>query len=87
MTTECWAIVDYKDWPMLPWDWVKALCELGTLTASATGQWTAVATSNFCGPQFRGMWRDVEWHRRLTAAIKAGAMDPALRDTRLWNRL
>ena len=87
MTTECWAIVDYKDWPMLPWDWVKAVCELGTLTASATGQWAALATSNFCGPQFRGMWRDVDWHRRLTGAIKAGNINPALRATRLWNRL
>ena len=87
MTTECWAIVDYKDWPMLPWDWVKAVCELGTLSASATGQWVALATSNFCGPQFRGMWRDVEWHRRLTGTIKTGAIDPGIRGTRLWNRL
>ena len=87
MTTECWAIVDYKDWPMLPWDWVKAVCELGALTASATGQWAALATSNFCGPQFRGMWRDADWHRRLTAAIKAGPMDPLLRAGRLWHRL
>lgn len=85
MTTECWAIVDYKDWPMLPWEWVKAVCELGALTASASGQWAALATSNFCGPQFRGMWRDADWHRRLTAAIKAGPMDPYA--GRLWHRL
>jgi hypothetical protein len=26
VTTECWGIVDYKDWPMLSWDWVKELC-------------------------------------------------------------
>lgn len=87
MTTECWAIVDYKDWPMLPWDWVKAVCELGVSTASATGQWAALATSNFCGPQFHGMWRDVDWHRRLTSTIKAGSMDPMLHAGRLWNRL
>ena len=87
MTTECWAIVDYKDWPLLPWDWVKSVCELGVLSASATGQWAALATSNFCGPQFHGMWRDVEWHRRLTDAVKAGAMAPGLRASRLWSRL
>ena len=87
MTTECWAIVDYKDWPMLPWDWVKAVCDLGVSTASATGQWAAMATSNFCGPQFRGMWRDVAWHRRLTDLIKAGPTDPSLKAGRLWNRL
>ena len=87
MTTECWAIVDYKDWPMLPWDWVKAVCDLGVSTASATGQWAAMATSNFCGPQFRGMWRDVAWHRRLTGLIKAGPTDSSLKAGRLWNRL
>jgi len=23
VTTECWGVVDYKDWPGLSWDWVK----------------------------------------------------------------
>jgi hypothetical protein len=31
----------------------------------------AIATSNFCGPQFVGMWRDVEWHQKLTEVIKS----------------
>jgi len=74
ITTECWGIIDYKDWPLLDWGWVKEVCELGTLTASATGRWAAIATSNFCGPQFRGMWRDVAWHQRLTQAIKLGRL-------------
>jgi hypothetical protein len=69
ITTECWGIVDYKDWPGLDWGWVKELCALGVETAAATGRWAAIATSNFCGPQFRGMWRDVAWHRRLTDVI------------------
>ncbi len=87
MTTECWGIVDYKDWPLLPWDWVKELCEIGTLAAARTGRWLAVATSNFCGPQFEGMWRDVAWHRRLTTAIKAAPVDSSLKSGRLWNHL
>lgn len=29
ITTECWGVVDYKDWPLLKWDWVKDLCALG----------------------------------------------------------
>ena len=37
VTTECWGLVDYKDWPLLKWDWVKDLCELGTITAARTG--------------------------------------------------
>ncbi|HYM07913.1 MAG TPA: cellulase-like family protein, partial [Terriglobales bacterium] len=74
ITTECWAVVDYKDWPLLEWDWVKELCELGVRTASATGRWVAMATSNFCGPQFAGMWRDVSWHQRLTGIIHQGSV-------------
>ena len=87
MTTECWGIVDYKDWPLLPWDWVKELCAIGVRRASATGQWVAIATSNFCGPQFRGMWRDVAWHQALTRLIQAGPIDSALHTGTLWNRL
>ena len=87
VTTEGWAVVDYKDWPLLPWDWVKEVCAAGALQASATGQWAAIATSNFCGPQFRGMWRDVAWHRRLTTAIKAGPLDASVCGGRLWERL
>jgi hypothetical protein len=72
VTTECWGVLNYKDWPLLDWDWVKELCEYGTAEAVATGQWTAMATSTFCGPQFVGMWRDIAWHRRLTGLIHAG---------------
>jgi lysophospholipase L1-like esterase len=69
MTTECWAVVDYKDWPGLDWGWIKELCAHGLETALATGRWDALATSNFCGPQFRGMWEDIEWHQRQTRLI------------------
>jgi hypothetical protein len=69
MTTECWGLVDYKDWPLLNWDWIKELCEYGVENAAKTGRWVAIATSNFCGPQFVGMWRDVRWHQRLTNLI------------------
>jgi hypothetical protein len=74
MTTECWGVVDYKDWPLLSWDWIKELCEFGVRQASSTGRWIAMATSNFCGPQFVGMWRDVDWHRRLTDVIHEGTL-------------
>ena len=70
ITTECWGIVDYKDGPLLNWDWVKDCCAAGTRYAAATGAWAAIATSNFCGPQFVSMWRDIAWHRELTDLIK-----------------
>lgn len=74
VTTESWALVNYRDWPMLEWDWIKDLCALGVETAAASGRWTAICTSNFCGPQYRGMWRDVEWHKRMTDQIKSSPL-------------
>ena len=78
VTTECWGIVDYKDWPLLNWDWVKELCALGTVTAAQTGMWVGIATSNFCGPQFVGMWHDVKWHQEMTAIIKSAELDESI---------
>ena len=83
ITTECWGVVDYKDWPLLDWGYVKELCALGTLEAAKTGRWLAMATSNFCGPQFVGMWRDVAWHRTLTDAIHAAPVAGDLQDSKL----
>jgi len=87
ITTECWALVDYKDWPMLEWSWIKDLCKVGVTTASGTGRWLAIATSNFCGPQFEGMWRDVRWHQEMTSLIRSGPIAADLKSGRLWNRI
>lgn len=87
ITTEAWGVVDYKDWPLLKWDWVKELCALGARRAAASGQWLAVATSNFCEPQFVGMWRDKGWHQELTQEIKRSEISPALRSGRFYERL
>jgi hypothetical protein len=87
VTTECWGVVDYKDWPLLKWDWVKDLCALGVERAASTGQWLAIASSNFCGPQFVGMWRDKAWHQQLTHAIKSAEIAAELRQGRLYARL
>ncbi|MGA2348572.1 MAG: cellulase-like family protein, partial [Candidatus Sulfotelmatobacter sp.] len=87
ITTECWGIVDYKDWPLLKWDWVKDLCALGAQHAASTGQWLAIATSNFCGPQFVGMWRDKAWHQQLTHTIKSAEIAAELLQGRLYARL
>ncbi|HEX2891357.1 cellulase-like family protein, partial [Vineibacter terrae] len=64
--------------PQLEWDWIKDICERGVRQAAATGRWTAIATSNFCGPQFVGMWRDVDWHREMTRAIRSAPVDATL---------
>lgn len=87
ITTECWGVVDYKDWPLLDWDYVMELCALGTEEAAKTGQWLAIGTSNFCGPQFVGMWRDIEWHRRLTDVIHAAGISESLKNSKLARRM
>ncbi|NQU85653.1 MAG: cellulase [Mariniphaga sp.] len=87
ITTECWALVDFKDWPLLSWDIVKQLCETGVQTAAATGQWAAIATSNFAGPQFVGMWRDIEWHKKQTNLIKNSPINPELQENLLLKRM
>jgi hypothetical protein len=87
ITTECWGLVDFKDWPLLKWDIIKELCGVGVKTAAATGQWAAIATSNFCGPQFVGMWRDVPYHKNLTSIIKNSKLDPSIQQSKLVARL
>lgn len=86
-TTECWGIVDYKDFPMLRWDWIQDLCQLGLETALDTGRWVMAATSNFAAPQFVGMWRDVQWHQKLTSRMKETVLDENLVNSRLKKRL
>jgi hypothetical protein len=87
ITTECWGIVDFKDWPLLKWDIIKELCEIGVETAASTGQWLGIATSNFAGPQFVGMWRDIEFHRKLTAIIRNSTINDEIAISKLAGRL
>jgi hypothetical protein len=87
ITTECWGVVDYKDLPMLEWGYIKELCALGTIEAAKTGRWLAIATSNFCGPQFVGMWRDIDWHRLLTRAIHQAPVSKDLYQSKLAKRM
>jgi len=81
-TTECWAVVDWKDWPGLDWDWVMDLTARGCERAAASGRWLGMSTSNFCGPQFHGMWREVDWHLRLTDIIRSAPVDPEIATSR-----
>lgn len=74
ITTECWGIVDYKDGPLLEWDWVIDLCEYGTQQAAQSGRWAGIATSNFCAPQFKGMWNEKAWHQEQTRIIRSSNM-------------
>ena len=87
ITTECWGPIDYKDMPLLDWQWVKDACEYGTMQAAQTGRWLAIATSNFCGPQFVGMWQDIQWHQRLTKLIHEAPIATDLLESKLGKRI
>jgi hypothetical protein len=75
LTTEAWSLVCYKDWPGLEWDWLLNLNARAVERAAATGRWIGLCTSNFTGPQFQGVWRDVEYHRRLTSLIRSSSIE------------
>ena len=80
--TECWSLVDYKDWPGLEWDWILDINARAVEYAASTGRFVGIATSNFCGPQFTGMWREIEWHQRLTRLITSATVDEDIRASR-----
>lgn len=79
ITTEAWALVCFKDWPGLEWDWILDLNARAVERAAATGRWIGLCTSNFTGPQFVGAWRDVDYHQRLTGVIRSGFIETACR--------
>jgi hypothetical protein len=71
VNTEGWSLVTWKDGPGLEWDWLLDIAEFAVRHVCSTGRYAAICTSNFCGPQYVGMWRDVAWHQRLTDQIKS----------------
>lgn len=87
ITTECWGVVNFRDWPLLDWGYIKEMCALGTEEAAKSGRWLSIGTSNFCGPQFVGMWRDIEWHKRLTDIIHSSSVEEDLLSSPLALRM
>lgn len=77
LTAEAWALVCYKDWAGLEWDWLLDLNARAVERATQTGRWIGLCTSNFTGPQFSGVWREIEYHRRLIAIIRSSAIKAA----------
>lgn len=75
ITTEAWALVCFKDWPGLEWNWILDLNARAAERAAATGRWIGLCSSNFAGPQFVGTWRDVAYHRRLTSIIRSARIE------------
>ncbi|MFH1742194.1 MAG: cellulase-like family protein [bacterium] len=69
--TEGWGSIIWIDHPALGWEWVKESGDICSELALQHG-YKFICTSNFTHPQFKGMWEDIAWHRRITDRIKKG---------------
>jgi hypothetical protein len=69
--TEGWGPIFWLDHPELDWGWVKESAEICVDLARGHDNYKFICTSNFTHPQFRGIWEDIKWHRRITERIKS----------------
>lgn len=68
--TEGWGPIGWYDHPDLNWEWVKESTEICVNLAKKHNEYKFICTSNFTHPQFKGLWEDVKWHKRITKIIK-----------------
>jgi len=68
--TEGWGPISWYDHPELDWNWVKESADICIDLALKHDNYKFLCTSNFTHPQFKGMWEDIEWHRKITDHIK-----------------
>lgn len=69
--TEGWGPVGWLDHPELSWDWVKEAADIAVELTKKHSNYKYICSSNFTHPQFKGIWEDIKWHRKITARIKA----------------
>jgi hypothetical protein len=67
--TEGWGPIFWYDHPELDWKWVKESAEICIDLALKHENYKFLCTSNFTHPQFKGMWEDITWHRKMTRMI------------------
>ena len=68
--TEGWGPISWFDHPELGWEWTKECAEICVDIARRHDNYKFICTSNFTHPQFRGIWDDVSWHKKVTERIK-----------------
>jgi hypothetical protein len=47
----------------------------------------AIAINSFCGPQFRGIFRNIRWHKELTASIRNSGVSQDIQKSSLQTEL
>ncbi|MBI5008135.1 MAG: hypothetical protein HZB98_00435 [Bacteroidia bacterium] len=68
--TEGWGPISWFDHPELNWEWTKESAEICVDLAKRHDNYKFICTSNFTHPQFRGIWDDIKWHRKITQMIR-----------------
>ena len=69
--TESWGPIMWTEHAALDWGWVRESAEIVAALGAKHG-YAINCTSNFCMPNFPGMWADADWHRQVTAVIRGG---------------
>lgn len=69
--TEGWGPVGWLDHPELNWNWVKEAADIAVVLAKKHNNYKYICSSNFTHPQFKGIWEDIKWHRKITCLIKS----------------
>lgn len=69
--TEGWGPIGWYDHPELSWQWTKEAGDICVELARKHDNYKFICSSNFTHPQFKGIWEDIGWHKRITDKIKA----------------
>ena len=56
-----WFMTEHPD---VDWSWLKQWSEMGVKMSCEAGLW-GTTTCSYAGPQFKELWADKQWHRRL----------------------
>ena len=70
--TEGWGMVTWPEHPSLDWRIQKDAAEIAAAAGAREG-YQFNCTSNFCHPQFLGMWEEIDWHKKMTQMIRKEA--------------
>jgi hypothetical protein len=69
--TEGWGAVFWQEHPFVDWQFIKNAADVSVDLAVKHG-YKFICTSNFTHPQFKGLWKEKEWHQQITTRIKKG---------------
>ncbi len=68
--TEGWGPVLWYDHPELDWNFTKEAADICIDFALNHDNYKFICTSNFTHPHFKGIWDDINWHKKVTSRIK-----------------